>query len=141
MKTYLEPAEIDLLEKEATNLRDRILLRTLYHLGCRVSEALAIKVEDIDFKQGTVTILHLKSRINLSCPNCGGRLAAIHTYCPKCGKKVRQTQKKEQEYHRQRVLPIERDTLQLLREYINRGGPVLREGKAFIFGINRHRAW
>ena len=29
----------------------------------------------------------------------------------------------------------------MLKEYIRRGGPVLRDGKRLIFGINRHRAW
>ena len=29
----------------------------------------------------------------------------------------------------------------MLKEYIRRGGPVLKDGKRFIFGINRHRAW
>jgi integrase/recombinase XerD len=48
---------------------------------------------------------------------------------------------KEQEHRRQRVLPIDNETLSMLREYIERGGPVLREGKRLIFGINRHRAW
>jgi integrase/recombinase XerD len=31
--------------------------------------------------------------------------------------------------------------LSMLKEYIRRGGPVLRNGKKLIFGINRHRAW
>ena len=48
---------------------------------------------------------------------------------------------KEQEHRRQRVLPIDDETLSILREYIERGGPVLRDGRKFIFGINRHRAW
>jgi integrase/recombinase XerD len=39
------------------------------------------------------------------------------------------------------VLPIDSDTLKLLKEYVQRGGPVVKEGKALIFGINRHRAW
>ncbi len=48
----------------------------------------------------------------------------------------------EQEQHRrQRVLPIDSQTLGMLREYVERGGPVLRDGKRLIFGINRHRAW
>jgi len=47
----------------------------------------------------------------------------------------------EQEHRRQRVLPIDKETLAMLREYIKRGGPVLRDGKRFIFGVNRHRAW
>jgi integrase/recombinase XerD len=29
----------------------------------------------------------------------------------------------------------------MLREYVQRGGPIIREGRTFIFGINRHRAW
>ena len=48
---------------------------------------------------------------------------------------------KEQEYRRQRVLPIDNETLDMLKEYIERGGPVIQGGKRLIFGINRHRAW
>jgi integrase/recombinase XerD len=48
---------------------------------------------------------------------------------------------KEQEHRRQRVLPIDDETLEMLKEYIERGGPVVRDGKRVIFGINRHRAW
>ena len=40
MKAYVEPAEVILMEKAAGNLRDRLLILTLFHLGCRVSEAL-----------------------------------------------------------------------------------------------------
>jgi integrase/recombinase XerD len=29
----------------------------------------------------------------------------------------------------------------MLREYVERGGPVLKNGKRLLFGINRHRAW
>jgi len=39
------------------------------------------------------------------------------------------------------LLPLDNDTLSLLREYIRRGGPVIRDGKKLIFGINRHRSW
>ena len=48
---------------------------------------------------------------------------------------------KEEEHRRQRVLPIDRQTLNMLKEYVKRGGPVIRDGKRLIFGINRHRAW
>jgi len=48
---------------------------------------------------------------------------------------------KEQEHRRQRVLPIDSQTLGLLKQYIDHGGPVIRDGKRLIFGINRHRAW
>jgi len=48
---------------------------------------------------------------------------------------------REEIYRRQRVLPIDDETLEMLKEYIERGGPVVRDGKRVIFGINRHRAW
>ena len=48
---------------------------------------------------------------------------------------------REEMYRRQRVLPIDDGTLEMLEEYIERGGPVVRDGKRVIFGINRHRAW
>lgn len=88
MKAYLEPDEIELLEDAAANLRDKLFIRLLFHLGCRISEALALKVDDIDFKQGTVSIVHLKHPVELSCVNCDARLGASHSFCPKCGAKT-----------------------------------------------------
>jgi integrase/recombinase XerD len=87
-KTYLELNEIEQLESAATCLRDKLLIRLLFHLGCRISEALALKIEDIDFIQGTVTIVHLKHRARLSCANCGARLGVSHSFCPKCGVRI-----------------------------------------------------
>jgi integrase/recombinase XerD len=49
MKTYPELEEMKLLELSATNPRDRLLIRLLSRLGCRITEALAISVEDVDF--------------------------------------------------------------------------------------------
>ena len=141
MKTYLELEEIAILEETASNLRDKILIRLLFRLGCRISEALGLTVGDIDFSQGTVTIQHLTSRLKLSCSNCGVRLGRTQTFCPGCGKKIEKALTKQQEFRRQRVLPIDKDALEMLKGYIQRGGPVLRDGKKFIFDINRHRAW
>ena len=141
MKTYLEPEEVRPLEEAATCLRDRLLIRLLFHIGCRISEALAIKVEDIDFEHHTITILHLKSHIRLSCRNCGARLGQRHRFCPACGDEVGSTLSEDRPQQRMRVLPIDPSTLQMLRDYIKRGGLVLRNGQRFIFGINRHRGW
>ncbi len=141
MKTYVEPGEIALMEKAATNLRDRLLVRLLFRLGCRVSEALALAVEDVDFERGTVTIRHLKASLKLSCNECRQRLGRHHTFCPKCGRKVTDAQAEQQEHRRQRVLPLDTESLGMLMEYIERGGPVLRGGRKLIFAINRHRGW
>jgi len=140
-KAYLEPREVELLENAATNLRDRLLIRLLFHLGCRISEALGITVEDIDLGKAKVTIQHLKTRLKLSCPNCGARIGKSHTYCPRCGAKVEEAVAEAREHRRVRTLPVDKDTLKMLKDYISRGGPLAREGKRLIFGINRHRAW
>ncbi len=42
-------------------------------------------------------------------------------------------------YHR--IVSVDRKTLRMLKAYIKRGGPVLKNGEMLIFGINRHRAW
>jgi len=141
MKSYIEVNEVSLMEKATTNLRDRLLVRLLFHLGCRISEALGLAIEDVDFERGIVTIKHLKSRLKLSCSGCGQRLGRTHTFCPKCGSKVEKAQTEQQERRRQRVLPVDGDTLGMLKEYIERGGPVLRDGKKLIFNVNRHRSW
>jgi integrase/recombinase XerD len=141
MKVYLEPPEIAQMEQAADNLRDRLLIRLLFYSGCRISEALNLQVKDIDFENATICILHLKTRLKLSCSTCGQRLSRSHTFCPRCGGKVGKTQTEEQEHHRQRVLPVDKQTLDMLKEYIDRGGPVLQDGKLVVFGINRHRGW
>jgi integrase/recombinase XerD len=141
MKAYLEMEETEQLEDAATCLRDKLLIKLLAKLGCRVSEALALRVEDIDFGQGTVTIQHLKSRIKVSCPKCGARLGKGHTFCPGCGAKVGKVVTTEQQRRRVRTLPLDAATLGMLKEYIRRGGPVSQKGRMLIFGINRHRAW
>ncbi len=141
MKAYLEVEETEKLESAALFVRDKIFIRLLFHLGCRVSEALSIEVKDIDFGAGTITIQHLKSRSKLSCPKCSARLGKSHTFCPKCGAKVEAAVAKEQEHRRMRTLPLDGDTLEMLKDYVKRGGPVARNGKELLFGINRHRAW
>ena len=140
-KAYLEPTEIERLEKAAEFLRDRLLIRLLFHLGCRISEALGITVGDIDFGHGTVTIQHLKARITLSCPQCEARLSKSHRFCPGCGLEVEKAVSQEKEHQRLRTLPVDEVTLAMLKEYIKRNGPVSRKGKRSLFDVSRHRAW
>ncbi|HET6444020.1 MAG TPA: tyrosine-type recombinase/integrase, partial [candidate division Zixibacteria bacterium] len=74
MKAYIELCDIALMEEVAKSQQDKLLIRLLSRLGCRISEALALKVKDVDFEQKTVTILHLKRIIKVSCPRCKARL-------------------------------------------------------------------
>jgi len=139
-KTYLEPEEVGKLEGAADNLRDKLLIRLLFRLGCRISEVLGIGEENIDFRLGTVTIQHLKVRLKLSCPQCHSRLAKTAKFCPGCGDKVEKVVTEASEHRRQRALPIDKDTLSMLRNYIDRGGLVEIDGRRLLFDIKRRRA-
>ena len=152
VKEYLDPNDVIRLEQAAVTwnrhsremvpcLRDQLLVRLLFHSACRVSEALGIEVPQIDFDQGTVRIEHLKSRIRLCCPHCGTGLGKTHVFCPGCGLNVDKTIAKELEHRRMRNIPLDTETLDMIKEYIKLGGPVKRNGKQMLFGINRYRAW
>ncbi len=138
IKTYIEPQEVETLEKAADNLRDRLLIRLLFHLGCRITEALELSVDDIDFGQGIVQIERLKTRLKLSCPDCATRLGRKHTFCPGCGVKVEKAVEEAKEKRRFRVLPLDPSTLEMATEYTSRGGAT-EDGK--LFSITRNRAW
>ena len=86
-------------------------------------------------------IIHLKRRVRISCSTCGTKLSISHTYCPKCGNKIEENRIEELQHHKRRLLPVDKDTLKMIREFIELGGPVVKEGERLIFGINRHRAW
>jgi integrase/recombinase XerD len=88
-----------------------------------------------------VTIEHLKARIKLSCPDCGTRLGKAHKFCPVCGIKVDKAVAQEKEHRRYRSLPVDKNTLAMLKEYITRGGVVPKHGERFLFNVSRYRAW
>jgi len=136
-KTYIEPDDISKMEAAAGNLRDRLLIRLIFWLGCRVTEALGIKVpKDIDFEKALITIQHLKTRISRSCPSCGARLSKTATFCPGCGGKVSEVVEKAKNNTKQRQIPVDRQTLELLREYIERD-----HTRGVLFKISRFQAY
>jgi integrase/recombinase XerD len=148
-REYLEPAETKLFEEAATNLRDQLLFRILRVLGCRITEALSLREEDFDFQHRQVTIVHLKSSVNLTCPYCikkgvkpsEARLSRKTKFCPHCGKAVSTAIRKKQEYRKQRTLPVDVATLKMVRNYLDQGGGVVVGESLFLFGIKRQRAW
>jgi len=152
VKAYLEPQEVDLLEENAWGydararrrepcLMYQLLIRLLFRLGGRVSEVLGIRVEDIDFKNRRITIEHLKVRTKLSCPDCGVRLSRTAKFCPGCGVTVEKAVTEATEHRRQRTLPIDKKTLEMLREYINHpDSPVRTDGRS-LFNMRRGQAW
>ena len=140
MKAYLEYTDIAMMEEVAQSQRDKLLVRLLSRLGCRISEVLAIKVKDIDVEQSTVTILHLKRRITISCPSCRAKLGNRHQYCPVCGEKIGEVIKRQQEKRRIRVLPIDQQSTEMIRGYL-RYNNHHQDENGLLFHIGRHRAW
>jgi integrase/recombinase XerD len=63
MKTYLDYADIELMELAANNERDKLLIRLLSRLGCRMSEVLAIQSKDIDFDHEMITIQTIVQKV------------------------------------------------------------------------------
>ncbi len=136
---YLTFKHIDVIIEAAINLRDRLLMWLLSRTGCRVSEILSVAVEDIDLASGVIIIKHLKRRIKLSCPNCNVGIGRKNKFCPGCGIEIDEAIKEKLEHHHRRVLPIDKTTSVMLREYIRRGGPTNNNGRLLLFDINRFR--
>lgn len=140
MKAYLEVRDLDLLEQSATNVRDRLLIRLLGRTGCRISEALALRPEDVDYARQTLRIPHLKARVRLLCPACSARLARMHRYCPGCGGHVAKPIQRKQLQHRLRRIQVDRQTTDMLKGFIAAKRQTGRQVER-VFGISAHQAW
>jgi integrase/recombinase XerD len=137
-------SELEQLQKRliaaALNPRDKAFIAVLARDGMRISEAIQLKESDIDFKRGTLTIVHLKERSKLKCPNCGAILGKRHIFCPECGNKVDQAVREKVEQRRQRMIPVDRDTLWLLGEYLKWRRKFPYRGP-LVFPFTRQRGW
>ncbi len=122
------------------NPRDKAFVSTLGKTGMRISEAIQLKVTDIEFERGILTIVHLKERVKLKCPNCGELLGKRHFFCPGCGEKVGQAIREKVEQRRQRVIPVDVDTLRLLDEYLKWRRKFPYRGP-LVFPFTRQRGW
>ena len=89
LKAYLDPPQVERLMEVATNRRDRLLIRVPWRTGIRVSELIGIRIQDIDFENRAIVIKVQKLR-------------------KKDGKAI----------ERRRVVPIDRGTLNMVREYL-----------------------
>ena len=150
MKTVLEPWEVDLLGDNALTydrrnlkwvpcLRNKLLIRLLFRTGCRVSETLALGVDDMDLEQRIVKIIREKERLRLF-HTCGRRLSRMDVFCPGCGVKVTDVERRLQETRRQRLIPLDKATAAMLRRFIDGGGPVAKDGRQLLFPIGRNQA-
>ena len=137
LKEYLDPER---LIATASSPRDKAFISLLAKTGVRISEAIELKVTDIDFKRGTLTIAHLKEKSKLKCPHCGEALGKRHLFCPSCGNKVEQALREKVEQRRQRTIPVDTTTLALLQDYLEWRRPFPYRGP-LVFPFSRQRGW
>ena len=132
--------QLELLIAAASNPRDEAFAALLGRSGVRISEAISIEETDVNFINGTLTIVHLKERIKCKCPQCGAILGKRHIFCPGCGNKVDLSVREKVQQRRQRTIPIDNDTLALIKKYLkwrrqfSYCGPLL-------FPFSRQRGW
>jgi len=137
---YLEPERIEKLINSCINPRDRAFIALLARTGIRISEVVQLKISDIDFQRGMLTIVHLKERSKLKCPHCGESLGKRHLFCPSCGNKVDKAIREKVEQQRQRMIPIDHNTLKLIDEYLQ-GRQKFPYRGPLVFPFSRQRGW
>lgn len=140
LKGHLESEHVDRLIVATSNPRDKAFVAVLAKAGIRISEAVQIKVIDIDFERAVLTIVHLKERSRLKCPNCGEILGKRHLFCPGCGNRVDQAIREKIEQRRQRTIPIDSATLRLIEEYLEWRRSFPYRGP-LVFPFTRQRGW
>jgi len=109
LKAYLEPEQVERLIAVAANRRDVLLIRIPWRTGIRVSELIAIRIQDIDFENRAIIIKV---------------------------QKMRKTDGKPIE--RRRVVPIDRGTLAIVKDYLGWRKKFPYKGD-LLFPITRQR--
>jgi len=109
LRAYLEAPEVERLIAAATKLRDKLLVRIPWRTGIRVSELIGIKIPDIDFESRAILIKIQKQR-------------------KRDGKTI----------ERRRLVPVDQDTLDMIREYLEWRKQFPYKGD-LLFPITRQR--
>jgi len=137
---HLESHQIEMLINSATNPRDKAFIALLARTGVRISEAIEVKISDIDSERGVLTIVHLKEKSRLKCPHCGESLGKRHLFCPSCGSKVDRAIREKVEQRRQRMIPVDHNTLRMIDEYLQWRREFPYRGP-LLFPFTRQRGW
>ena len=109
LKGYLGFEQVERLINVTSNLRDALLVRIPWRTGIRVSELIAIRVQDIDFDNRAIVI------------------------------KVQKMRKKDAKAkERRRIVPVDQGTLDMVEEYLKWRKQFPYKGE-LLFPITRQR--
>jgi len=135
VKTYLSDNEILAMITKTEYLRDKVILVFLSDVGCRVSELLAIKVENIDLEKRVVLIPHLKRGMKKKCPKCGRSAGGKTKYCTNCATDLRAVIAEGIE-ERSRLVNFGEKTAQYLEPFIKDLG-----SEENLIDLRRQQVW
>ena len=131
LATYLEPEDVHVIlgkpdRRTPLGLRDHALLLFLYNTGARVSEALAVQLQDLDLTKPSQVRLHGKGGKDRICPLWPETTRALQRLPT-----VRQADPGEPVFHSSRGEPLSRDGVAyILRKYVTMAAsdlPTLRK--------------
>ena len=84
VKDFLTPEEMDKLIDAAKSgrygIRDSLLLLIMYRHGLRASEAIALKIKDVNFDESRIWVERLKNGLSVEQPVPGDELRLIRRY-------------------------------------------------------------
>jgi site-specific recombinase XerD len=80
LPSVLDKGEVRQIIESAANIKQRLLLTLLYSAGLRVSEAVTLKMTDIDFRRKLIVVRQSKGRKDRCTPLADGAAVLLREY-------------------------------------------------------------
>ncbi len=142
VKTILTSDEIMSMIGAAQCQRDQVIMQFYAETGCRESELLNIRVQDIDFEKREVLIRHLKRGAKKHCPACGHTAGRSTQFCARCGESLEKVAA-EGLLNRYRIITISDELANLLADFtmgMDKSEQIIKLSRQGVYNIIRKLA-